>query len=146
MGACCDSSGGDNLRPQGNAGGFARPTGGQVIKIEYFPGAYARPGPLVMLLKHKGAAFEQVDVSQEAWGARKAAGNVGEFGGMPIVHQGGKTRQQTNAVLRQLGIQFGYYYPNPKDWKIAGVIDMIVETYTDAFNSIAKTIVSTPDA
>ena len=39
-----------------------------------------------MLLKHKGAAFEQVDVSQEAWGARKAAGNVGEFGGMPIVH------------------------------------------------------------
>ena len=115
---------------------------GKAIKIEYFPSSYARPGPLIMLLEHKGASYEKIEVSQEAWGARKAAGNTGEFGGMPIVHQDGKTRQQTNALLRQLGIQFGYY--DPSDWKKAGVIDMIVETYTDAFNSISGTIVFTP--
>ena len=45
-----------------------------------------------MLLSHKGATYEQIEVSQEAWGGRKAAGNTGEFGGMPIVHQGGKSR------------------------------------------------------
>ena len=73
---------------------------------------------------------------------RKASGSAGEFGGMPIVHLNGKICQQTNALLRQLGIQFGYY--DPSDWKKAGVIDMIVETYTDAFNSIAATIVFTP--
>ena len=90
-----------------------------------------------MLLTHKGADIDYVRVSYEEWGARKAAGPVGEFGGMPIVTQKDDIpRQQTNAVLRKLGIENGYY--DPSDWKAAGKIDMIVETYGDVFNAFAK--------
>ena len=82
---CCDSSEDLVLRPAPD-GGLDRKPMGKAIKIEYFPDSYARPGPLIMLLEHKGASYEKIEISQEAWGARKAAGDTGEFGGMPIVH------------------------------------------------------------
>ena len=59
---------------------------------------------------------------------------------MPIVTQASKSRQSTLALLRSLGIQHGYY--NPADWKSAGMIDMLVETYTDVFNGFAKVLFS----
>ena len=46
-----------------------------------------------MLLEYKKQPYERVNVSQEAWGQRKSAGDTGEFGGMPIVDLDGKKRQ-----------------------------------------------------
>ena len=140
MGACCES--GEDIRPAVPTGSIAKPAN-QKIEIQYFPDAYGRPAPLVMLLSHKQIPYDYVTVSQEEWGQRKAAGNTGEFGGMPILTQNGKSRQQTNALLRQLGIQYGYY--NPTDWKTAGMVDMLVDTWSDVFNSISKTLVFSPD-
>ena len=134
MGACCDS--GNDLRPVAPSGGLDRAAAGQTLKLEYFPDCYARPDVLVLLLKHKGVEYERINTTLPEWGARKAAGNGGEFGGLPVTHQGGKTRGQSIALLRQLGIQHGYY--NPTDWKSAGKIDMLVETYADVFNAFAK--------
>ena len=90
--ACCDSS--ESIRPAQPTGsvGSKKPMG-SAIKIEYFPASYARPDPIIQLLEHKGVNYEKVEINFEAWGARKAAGDTGEFGGMPIVHQAGKSRQ-----------------------------------------------------
>ena len=139
MGACCDSSGSD-MRPA-PSGGIVKHAGGpsgQTIKVEYFDLGFGRADPIVQLLKHKGVAFEYVQVSQESWGTRKAAGDAGEMGGLPIVHIGGQSRQQTNAILRSFGIQHGYY--NPTDWKSAGIADVIIDSYTDTFGAIAKVL------
>ena len=89
-------------------------------------------------MKHKKVEFEYIEVPQSSWAVRKTMGKVGEMGGLPIVHISGQGRQQTNAVLRSLGIQYGYY--NPTDWKTCGMIDMICDCYSDAFNAIAKTL------
>ena len=141
-GACCDSQ--SDMRPgQAPSGGLDKNSIGKKVKVEYFEGFFGRPAPIVFLLEHKGAAYEYATVSQEAWPARKASGGAGEFGGLPIVTRGGQEQQQTNAVLRSLGIQHGYY--NPKDWKNAGIIDMIVDTQAEFFNKASGIIVFTPD-
>lgn len=65
------------------------------------------------------------------------------MGGLPIVHRGGQSQQQTSAVLRSLGVQYGYY--DPKDWKNAGIIDMIVETQADLYTACATVVLFTPE-
>ena len=110
------------------------------MTIEYFGGAYGRPDPIIQLLAHKGISYDKIDVTMDEWGPRKAAGNTGEMGGLPIVHQKGKakSKQQTNAILRSLGVQHCYY--NQEDWKNCGIIDMIVDTQTDAFLAVYKAV------
>jgi hypothetical protein len=67
------------------------------------------------------------------WGAKRARGEGGEFGGLPqvdMVVKGKKVNMgQAMAILRSFGIMYGYY--NPKDWKACMLIDPIVETYSD---------------
>ena len=91
MGACCDS--GEQMRPGPAPAGGLKTASGTSIKIEYFENAYSRPDPLVQLLKHKGVPFEYVTTTQDAWGKRKAAGDTGEFGGLPITTRGGQSQQ-----------------------------------------------------
>ena len=45
---------------------------------------------------------------------------------------------QTNAVLRSLGMRTGLYPTAQSEWKKAGLIDCIVESYSDVFNAIGK--------
>ena len=40
--------------------------------------------------------------------------------------------------MRSLGIQYGYY--NPSDWRSAGIVDMMVETYADVFSGAVKVL------
>ena len=144
-GACCDAQG--DMRPaQVPSGGLTKPQVGGKIKIEYFfegPEEWQRPAPLIFLLEHKGVDFERQTVSLADWPGRKESGNTGEMGGLPIVHRGGQSQQQTNAVLRSLGAQYGYY--DTKDWKNAGTIDMIVDTQAELYNACAKLALFTPE-
>ena len=148
MGACCESPGAD-LRPgdvavTANGAGIAKPTPGATgTTIEYFSPGYGRVDPLIQLLTHKKADFRFKPVNFEEWGARKAAGDTGEFGGMPIVTKSGVSRQQTLALLRQMGQEHGYY--DASNWQEAGLIDMLCETYNDCFNAAATIVVATPD-
>ena len=76
----------------------------------------------------------------EAWGPRKAAGGAGEFGGLPIVKIGeAEGVQQTNAILRSLGIKYGYY--NPTNWQQSGRIDQLVETWGEVFNAFGAILI-----
>lgn len=132
--ACCESSlegeigrpGGDIIRPA------AGPSGPK-IKIEYFEGMNGRADPFVLLLMYKGVEFEKINVPMAAWGPRKARGDTGEFGALPIVTFSGKGHQQTMAILRSFGIQHGYY---TNDWKKAGIVDAICDTYGDFISAI----------
>jgi len=66
------------------------------------------------------------------------------MGGLPKVNFGTiKGAQQTNAILRALGAQHGFY--DPSDWITASFVDMLCETYSDFFNVAMKAILFTPD-
>ena len=94
MGACCDS--GDNMRPNvAPSGGLSKPAGmkKEKVKVEYFEGAYGRPGALYFLLEHAGADYEYIQTAQADWPARKANGTDGEFGFLPIVQRGNGPQQ-----------------------------------------------------
>ena len=69
----------------------------------------------------------------EEWYARKASGNAGEFGFLPILTIDGKEYGQTGAILRMLGTTFGYYDPEN-----AYNIDVVVELFEDAITSVGK--------
>jgi len=57
--------------------------------LEYF-GPFGRADPIRFLLYHSEVKFNDVAVSFEDWGARKAGGNGGEFNCLPIVTVDGK--------------------------------------------------------
>ena len=144
MGNCCEAPGSE-LRPEA-AGGISKPTtpGATSLTLEYFSPGYGRVDPLIQLLTHKKADFRFKPVSQEEWGARKAAGDTGEMGGMPIMTKGGgQGKQQTMALLRSLGAEHGYY--DPTNWKECGIIDMLCETYSDVFQAAAVICIFTAD-
>lgn len=135
MGACCESS--DDLRPAtAQPGEVARPgKNDEKITITYFEGGHGRPDPIQQLLEHKGVPYERRNISQEAWGEKKARGDTGEMGQLPVVVTKGREMQQTVATLRALGVEYGYY--NPRDWKAAMAIDMISETENEMFSKFA---------
>ena len=51
---------------------------------------------------------------------------------------------QSMAILRSLGIKYGYYTPG--DWKTAYHTDLIVDCWVDAFESISKILFAMPNA
>ena len=58
-------------------------------KLEYF-GPFGRADPIRFCLNKAGIRFDDVTVTQEEWANRKAAGNAGEFGFLPILTIDGK--------------------------------------------------------
>lgn len=111
----------------------------QKIRWEYFQG-YGRVDPLRLMLTHKGVDFQDDTVTFEEWGPRKANGDTGEMGGLPIVTEDGKDMQQFGAILRSQGMKHGYY--NPKDWKTCGEIDQITDTWADVLGAFAVVLQS----
>jgi hypothetical protein len=63
---------------------FRSKSGNPRIMLEYF-GPFGRADPIRFLLYHSEVKFNDVAVSFEDWGARKAGGNGGEFSCLPIV-------------------------------------------------------------
>ena len=108
--------------------------GEERIKVEYF-GPFGRVDPIRFLLYHNEVDFDDVAVSFEEWGQRKASGQGGEFNCLPIVTVDGNEMGQTNAVLRSLGTKYHCYDPTNAD--SAYLIDVIVDTYTEMFDSTA---------
>ena len=107
-------------------------TGDDKIKLEYF-GPYGRADPLRFLLYHAEVDFEDVTVSFEDWGQRKTSGKAGEFNCLPIVTLNDQELGQTNAILRSLGTKYGCY--DPEEYQNAYYVDVIIDAYTDMFDS-----------
>ena len=141
MGGCCDAGQGGSTRPI-TAPRISR-TRKNRLTIQYFDGAWGRPDPIVQLLEYEGIDYDYLTVSQEEWAVTKAEGAGGEMGCLPIISIDGREKQQTNAVLRSLGMKHGFY--DPSDWKQAGVIDMIVETYADVLKACGVILYLTED-
>lgn len=103
---------------------------------------------LTQMFEYHGQPHNKKCYTQEEWGALKAAGNVGEFGGgLPqaniMVNNKKVNMGQGFAILRSFGIRYGYY--NPKDWKCAMFCDSIVETWGDVVGGMGKVFFA-PDA
>ena len=114
--------------------------GPETVKIEYFRGSLGRAEPIRVMLHHANVDFVEDPVSFPGWGMRKVTGNTGEFGALPIVSYQGQSMQQTGAILRALGIERGYY--NPRDWRQAGQIDWIVDTWGELLTANANIVLS----
>ena len=108
------------------------------IRITYFRG-YGRADPIRFMLSHKGVPFEEIGVTPEGWGAKKASGDTGEMGGLPIVHGGGAPQggmQQLSAIMRNYGLKYGYYPSRAAEWAKCGKIDEIIYTWADLLSPI----------
>ena len=85
-----------------------------------------------MLLKHAKVDFEDKRVTFEEFGKMKADGSLPN-GQVPLwVDDAGVTHNQTNAIIRALGIQHGYY-PVADAWA-AYEVDWVVEVYNEFWN------------
>ena len=115
------------------------PISPDMMNIEYF-GMHGRAEPLKALLHHSGTPFHFSAVSIPGWLSRKVTGNTGEMGALPIVHYQGKSMQQFNAILRATGMKYGYY--DPRDWRQAGRIDWVVDTWAGLLEVNANILLS----
>ena len=96
-------------------------------RLCYFP-VHGRAGHIRVLLCHGNIPHTDEQLTFEAFGARKAAG---EFinGQLPVWYQNGKQFNESKAILRLIGAQHGYY---PEDCFAAAQVDAIVD-YTQDF-------------
>ena len=99
------------------------------------------------MFEYHGQPHVKASLSEQEWGAKKNAGDCGEFGGLPQVDimVGGKkvNMGQMGAILRSFGIRFGYY--NPRDWKQASLIDPIVDTFADVLAGMGGVLFASGD-
>ena len=111
----------------------------------YF-GLNGRGDPLKQMFEYHGQAHNKKAYEIPEWGEVKARGEGGEFGGglpqVTIPGPDGKPLRmaQMGAILRSLGVRFGYY--NPKDWKQSVKVDGLVDTYADVLGSMSKILFS----
>lgn len=96
-------------------------------KVIYFP-VYGRAESTRMVLAHAKANWEDERISGEQFGPRKAAGEFPN-GQLPVLVHNGKYLNESTAMLRYAGKQFGYY---PADALEAWQADALVD-YTNDF-------------
>ena len=99
------------------------------VVIEYFALGEARSSALQFLCHHAGIVYEFKGHSFESWGAEKAAGRGGEFGGLPRVHIDKHELGESQAILRCMGAKHGYY--NPNDPKQSYLVDVVLDCFGD---------------
>lgn len=102
-------------------------------KLHYFPG-YGRAEAIRMLLKHKGIEYEEQNYTFADLPELKGSGKL-EFGQLPMVEYDGKSYTQSQAILRALGIQHGYY---PADAYEAYLVDSLLDSINDINNAFYK--------
>lgn len=103
------------------------------IKVHYFAG-HGRADAWRMLLSHAKVAFENVSYTFEGMPEAKASGNL-EFGQLPVLEVDGKFYSQSQAILRMLGAQHGYY---PADAFEAWRVDSTLDSIGDIMNAFYK--------
>jgi glutathione S-transferase len=108
-------------------------------KVHYFNG-FGRAEAIRMLLTHAKVNFENVNYGEGAnnWAEAKASGKF-EFGQLPAIEGNGKIYAQSGAILRYLGIRYGYYPVHDPElaWRVDSTLDsqedMVQAYYNAAF-------------
>ena len=98
-------------------------------KVHYFNG-FGRGEAIRMLLTHAKVNFENVNYGEGAnnWMEAKASGKF-EFGQVPAIEGNGKVYVQSGAILRYLGLRYGYYPVH--DPELAWRVDSTLDWYED---------------
>ncbi len=96
-----------------------------------------------MLLSHAKVSYEDINYGEglNIWIEAKATGKF-EFGQLPAIEENGKVYSQSNAILRYLGIRYGYY--PVKDSELAWRIDSILDSLEDIFQGYYKAAFAPP--
>ena len=93
-------------------------------KLFYFE-VDGRAGGIRSLLHHAGVRYIDNRLKPEAFGKKKAAGEL-PLGTMPIWIEDGFTMVQSSSILRLLGVRHGYYSDDPMTcWKIDSLVDFM---------------------
>ena len=105
------------------------------MKLHYFAG-YGRGEAIRMALTYAKVPFENVNVAfGEEMAKAKASGNL-EFGQLPVLEVDGKFLAQSVAVLRYIGLRYGYYpAENPE---LAWRVDSTIDSLGDILNAFYK--------
>ena len=101
--------------------------------VHYFAG-YGRAEAIRMLLAHSGTAYEEKNYTFADMPELRASGKL-EFGQLPALERDGKMYVQSTAVIRGLGIHFGYY---PEDPYHAYLVDSAVDAVGDLLAAFYK--------
>ena len=114
-----------------------------MLKLHYFP-LYGRGEPIRMLLDHAGVKFEENKISFADWPALKASGKF-EFGQLPCLEwKDGTQMTQTYAILRALGIEYGYYPWG--DFEKMWICDSTIDAIYDVFPKFTDIFMASTDA
>lgn len=95
-------------------------------KLIYFP-VYARGEKIRILLAYAGISFVDERVTGEQFRPRKAAGEFPN-GQLPVWVHNGKYYNESSAILRFLGKQYGFY---PSNVEAAYITDNAVDFCAD---------------
>ena len=95
------------------------------MKVYYFD-AYGRAEQIRILLNHAGAEYEDVRYTREKWAEVKSeSGSKFEYGQVPALEKDGKVYVQSDAILRLLGREYGYYPTDAVDaYRVDNLIDL----------------------
>eukprot|EP00347_Sterkiella_histriomuscorum_P013723 403363614 len=95
-------------------------------RVHYFTG-YGRGDCIRMLLTHAKVDWEDVYYTPEQFYEAKMSGKL-EFKQLPLLEYQGKFYSQTQAILRLLGNQLGYYPQDPYEaYKVDSIMDFITD-------------------
>ncbi|CDW72614.1 glutathione s-pi 1 [Stylonychia lemnae] len=99
------------------------------MKLIYFD-VYGRAEAMRMLLTHAKVEFEDFRLSYADWPAyKKSDDSPLEFDQVPVlILDSGKVLSQSRAILRYLGMEYGYM---PKDAHEAYLVDSILDAFGD---------------
>ena len=125
---CNSSNTGSQPKAGGKKGIMKTP-----VEYTYFNIGYGRADPIEQLCQFHGQPVKKNAVEM-------GQGPTSEFGtGLPqvTINTGSKVANmaQFGAIMRSLGIRFGYY--DPKNWKAAQYCDPIVDCWGDIVGAVA---------
>jgi glutathione S-transferase len=98
-----------------------------MFKITYF-NIHGKAEPIRMLLKHAKIPFIDHRITKEEFSKLKSEG-VLPAGQVPVMtDQDGRIYNQSGAILRSLGLKYGYY---PTQWDQAFTCNWAMDTIDD---------------
>ena len=107
-----------------------------IWKVHYFNG-FGRAEAIRMLFTHAKVEYENVNYGEGAnsWPEAKASGKF-EFGQLPAIESNGKVYAQSGAILRYLGLRYGYY--PVADAELAWRVDSTLDSQEDMVQAYYK--------
>jgi len=98
--------------------------------LHYFP-LYARGEPIRMLLAHADVQFEDNRITMDDWKNHKASMPNGQLPALEL--KDGTRVGQSNAIMRMLGMKYGYYPTDPME---AFKSDELSDYYLDIMGKV----------